>query len=269
MSFFLYKPLDNPIPILFSSPHSGKEVPPEVKSLLNEQFLGYFPDTDFDVDKLYDFAPKMGAHFLCAKYCRCVIDLNRGPKDVPLYSDGRKTTGLYPQQTFTGEAIFKNPLCDELKNSILKDYYLPYHNKLADTLEVIHSKFGVALLIECHSIKRHVPSIHSEKLPDIIIGTADGTSLPEDMTALTSKIFQTEGFVTALNHPFKGGFITRHYKNLERKIFSLQIEMSKDIYLNDKTDKIDEKKSKRIKDTLIKLTENLAKLLSKPGEITC
>ena len=88
-------PISNPVPILISIPHCGTHIPPTL-GLLSQTC----PDTDWFLEKLYDFAPAMGIGVLHATHARYVVDLNRSPNSQPLYSDGRIITDAIPLKQF-------------------------------------------------------------------------------------------------------------------------------------------------------------------------
>jgi N-formylglutamate amidohydrolase len=232
-------------------------VPDDIKNLFVSKYQNNYPDTDFDVDKLYDFAPEVGAHFITAEFNRYVVDLNRDPKSKPLYDDGRILTGLFPEQSFEGDSIYKSPIDPKSSMKRLQTYYTPYHEKIADIIKDLKSRHRSMLLFECHSILRDVPKIHKGDLPDLMIGTDDGKTLPLEILEKMQSFFEKRGFKTALNSPFKGGFITRHYADPKNNIYSVQLEMSKDLYLGE-NNKIDVHRSSKIKTALKELTKILA-----------
>ncbi len=61
-------------------------------------------DTDWHVDRLYDFAPAMGASVIAATHSRYVIDLNRPPDGSALYP-GADNTELCPTTSFAREPL--------------------------------------------------------------------------------------------------------------------------------------------------------------------
>ena len=63
------------------------------------------PDTDWHVDRLYNFLSEVGASVLRPANSRYVIDLNRPPDGAKLYP-GQATTGLCPIETFDGEPLY-------------------------------------------------------------------------------------------------------------------------------------------------------------------
>lgn len=224
------------VPIIVSVPHCGIQFPIELKDQYKEGLIKAPDDTDWFVDRLYDFAPTMGITMITANYSRWVIDLNRDPESKPLYTDGRIITGLCPTTNFLGESIYRDNRTEVDAKEIgrrLDHYYMPYHQKLSDLLESAKNKFGKVLLWDCHSIRQFVPTIHKEKFPDLILGDADRTSASPGLIETTLKTLETSGYHVSHNYPFKGGYITRHNGRPGDNFHALQLEMTKINYMSD------------------------------------
>ena len=65
-------------PLLLSMPHTGTMIPPEIESRLVSPWLAR-KDTDWWIDRLYEFAPELGASVVRTSVSRTVIDCNRDP----------------------------------------------------------------------------------------------------------------------------------------------------------------------------------------------
>ena len=127
--FQLIRPVTNEVPVLLSVPHCGTVFPEDLKDEFDPDLMRSPDDTDWFVDRLYDFAPAMGMTMITARYSRWVIDLNRDPQSKPLYADGRIITGLCPVTTFLGEPLYRDQrkeIPDEEMNRRVKEYYVPY-----------------------------------------------------------------------------------------------------------------------------------------------
>jgi N-formylglutamate deformylase len=248
------------VSILISVPHCGTAFPSELKNQYKPELIQSPDDTDWFVDGLYDFAPSLGITMIAANYSRWVVDLNRDPQSKPLYSDGRVITGLCPTTNFLGEPIYKDERkeisSDEINNRV-SQYYKPYHQKIESELIRLHQKFGKVLLWDCHSIRQFVPSIHSERFPDLILGNADGTSASSLLIDVAVDSLQTSGFSFSHNHPFKGGYITRHYGAPKKNVHALQLEMSKVNYMDDAETNFDSARARKVQTALKKVFQNL------------
>ena len=232
----IISPTAEEIPILISVPHCGTLFPDELKGEYKPNLIAAPDDTDWFIDQLYNFAPAMGITMITANYNRWVVDLNRDPQSKPLYTDGRIITALCTTTTFLGESIYK----DERKEVALTEverwvekYYNPYHQAIQENLSRLKSKFGKVLLWDCHSIRQLVTSIHKEKFPDLILGDVDGNSASPEIISIALNTLKNSDYTFSHNHPFKGGYITRHYGKPAENIHALQLEMTKVNYMDD------------------------------------
>jgi N-formylglutamate amidohydrolase len=234
--FNLIPPTAEEIPILISVPHCGVIIPSELKNEYKPELIGELDDTDWFVDRLYDFAPAMGITMITANYSRWVVDLNRDPQSKPLYTDGRVITALCTTTTFLGEPIYQDERKEVDPSEVARrvnEYYVPYHQAIEEQLTRLKNKFGKVLLWDCHSIRQTVLAIHKEKFPDLILGDADGTSALPELIDIAENSLQAQAYSFSHNYPFKGGYITRHYGKPSENIHALQLEMSKVNYMND------------------------------------
>ena len=85
-AYKIIRPDEYLLPILLSVPHCGTYFPEDLHKHFDQKHLQYPDDTDWFVDKLYDFAPALGITMIVAQYSRYVIDLNRDPSGKPLYA---------------------------------------------------------------------------------------------------------------------------------------------------------------------------------------
>lgn len=227
-------PKSNKQPILVSAPHTGTQIPPEHRPYFKEKFHEFQPDCDEKVDELYDFCSSLGITVLSANISRYVIDLNRPLTDEKLYSDARLQTGLFPETTFEGESILTKPRTPGYCVKTIQDIYRPYHDKIASELAELKKKFPKVLLFEAHSIARVVSTHPHSPFPDLMLGDSDEKSCDPKISVTIQKILGKD-FSISHNHPFKGGFITRSFHDQKKGIHSVQLEMSKDIYLEKHT----------------------------------
>ncbi len=252
------------VPILLSVPHCGAEFPADLKEEFNPQHVEFPDDTDWFVDWLYDFAPAMGIAIISSRISRYVIDLNRNPEEKPLYTDGRLITGLCPTTTFLGQPLYRDGRtqvnADEIRRRVAT-YFVPYHEKIQSLLDGLRERHGQVLLWDCHSIRQHVPSIHKEPFPDLILGDADGTSASPGVIEAALTVLDHSRYQTMHNTPFKGGYITRHFGNPSKQQHALQLEMTKVNYMDASERSYDEAKATRVREVLrgvfLKLIEQL------------
>ncbi len=237
MNFQLSAAQGTEVPILISVPHCGIEFPDELKDQFQANLISAPDDTDWFVHQLYDFAPSMGMTLIAARYSRWVIDLNRDPQSKPLYTDGRIITALCPTTTFLGEPLYRDERKEIDQKEIdrrLEKYYWSYHQQIEENLIRLKKKFGQVLLWDCHSIRQVVPTIQQKKFPDLILGDVDGTSASPGLIETSLGVLDHGTYSVNHNHPFKGGFITRHFGKPSENVHALQLEMTKVNYMDDR-----------------------------------
>lgn len=256
--YYIDHPKTDKIPVLLSIPHCGTEFPEELEMLFKREIMQKPVDTDWYLDKLYDFAPEIGVTTIRARYSRYVIDLNRNPENEPLYTDSRVITDLCPATTFAGEPIYKYDPPDKFDIKRRKEkYYDPYHNKIRELLDNLMSEFGEVLLFDAHSIRERVPSIHPQPFPDLILGDNKRDSADDEITRTAMRILSTSDYEVAHNYLFRGGYITRHYGKPKKGFHALQLEMTKINYMDYFEEEYDEEKAAGLKELLKKLLRTL------------
>ncbi|MXN92806.1 N-formylglutamate deformylase [Flavobacterium sp. Sd200] len=260
--FHITQPTATKVPIILSVPHAGTYFPEEIATRLHSDKVQNPDDTDWYIDKLYDFAPSLGITVIKANYSRWVIDLNRDPESKPLYTDGRVITGLVPLTNFNGEPLYQSGEPDEheIAERVHK-YYIEYHEQIEKLLEQTKTEFGKALLFDAHSIRKVVPGIQEEAFPDLILGDNDGKSASEEIINTAWEALQNDRFKAEHNHPFKGGQITRSFGKPESNIHALQLEMAKTNYMDASETKYDEQNAAQIRQILKTVFEQLIKTL--------
>jgi N-formylglutamate amidohydrolase len=221
------------IPLLISFPHNGTAIPPDVAAAMTDA-ARTVPDTDWDLDRLYNFPESQSACRLVANFSRYVIDLNRPSDDQSLYP-GQTTTGLVPDSTFAGQPIYRAglPAREEIARR-LDEYYFPYHLAIQTELTRMKSEFGIAVLLDAHSIRSRVPRLFDGVLPDFNFGTNHGTSCDDSLTgAIVDVVQRQQRYSYVLNGRFVGGHITRHYGQPANNVHAIQIELSQSTYLDE------------------------------------
>ncbi|QCP51378.1 N-formylglutamate deformylase [Trinickia violacea] len=220
-------------PLLISIPHLGSRIPPELQPLYTDEALTV-ADTDWHLDRLYDFAAELGATVLGAKLSRYVIDLNRPPNDESLYP-GQTTTGLCPTETFRGEPVYR-PGCEpdeQRKQRRVADYWRPYHERLQAELTRLRERHAHVVLWEAHSIASVLPRLFDGKLPDLNLGTQDGRTAAPALQAAAEAAAADSPFTWIANGRFKGGYITRHFGSPQQGVHAIQLEMCQSVYMSE------------------------------------
>ena len=220
-------------PLVVSMPHTGTEIPADLEPRLRSLWLAR-KDTDWWIDKLYDFAPGLGATLIRTRISRSVIDPNRDPTGVSLYP-GQATTELCPTTTFDGEPLYRPgaaPAGEEIAARLTR-WFEPYHRAIAAEIDRLHQRHPRVVLYDCHSIRSQIPRLFAGVLPNLNLGTHSGASCAPELTARLEALADGSGFTRVTNGRFKGGYTTRHYGRPAQGVHALQMELACRGYLRE------------------------------------
>jgi N-formylglutamate deformylase len=227
-----YTLIEGSVPLLISMPHNGEKIPADIAVIMTAKGRE-IADTDWYMERLYAFAKACGAYILIPKYNRYVIDLNRYPDGVDLYP-GANNTELCPTTAFDLLPLYQEGCAPtiEQRTERIKNYWQPYHQALASTMQAIKTEFGQAVLLEAHSIRSHVPRFFQGQLPDFNFGNADGKSCAPELIA-TLAALDYAPYTMVCNGRFKGGYITRAFGQPSNGFHAVQLELSQHTYMNE------------------------------------
>lgn len=212
-------------PLIVSIPHAGTELV-DVRDQVKSPWLATL-DTDWWVDRLYDFAADLGASVVSTAISRSVIDVNRDPESKDLYP-GLASTELVPTTTFDGVPLYdvdRIPSADEIARR-RKLYFDPYHAALRSELARLRKAHASVVLYDAHSIRSHVPRLFEGTLPQFNIGTFNGRSCSQQLTDAVAASCATYPADQVVNGRFKGGAITRTYGQPSQGVHAIQMELA-------------------------------------------
>lgn len=221
-------------PLLVCFPHLGTRLPDDQKGRYTPRALD-FEDTDWHLDRLYDFVTELGASTLAPVYSRYLIDLNRPPDDTPMYP-GASNTELCPTRFFTGDPLYQDGAAPDAGERLRRRqlYWQPYHDTLQGELDRLRARHGFVLLWDAHSIRSQIPWLFEGRLPDLNIGTADGHAAdPSIANAVGAACAHAPGVSHVLNGRFKGGYTTRHYGRPQQQQHVVQLEKCQSVYMQE------------------------------------
>jgi N-formylglutamate amidohydrolase len=247
--FEVVAPSAQAMPLVFNSPHSGRDYPSAflASSRLDERSIRRSEDSF--VDELFEPAAVLGAPLLRANFPRAWLDVNREPYELdpkmfagslPTYANVRSVRvagglGTIARIVSESEEIYAQPLPIEEGLARIDVVYKPYHRSLRDLLLGTHGVFGVAVLLDCHSMPSTVRGGVSRLRPDIVLGDRYGTSCAGELTDLVAQSLTRLGYSVSRNKPYAGGFITEHYGQPGRGVHAMQIEVNRCLYMDERT----------------------------------
>jgi N-formylglutamate amidohydrolase len=234
---------------VFCSPHSGRIYP---KAFLEASRLDAHTlrkSEDCYVDELFEPVVGLGAPLIAARFPRAYLDVNREPYEL----DPELFTGRVPEFANTQSArvvgglgtiarivadteeIYRDRLPIGAAFERIEQLYRPFHAALADLLETTRKRFGIAILIDCHSMPSASMGQVTGGRPHFVLGDRFGASCDAKLTRFMRDILQAAGYEVQLNRPYAGGFITEYYGNPGRGLQSLQLEINRGLYLDEAT----------------------------------
>lgn len=257
-----------PAPVIFDSPHSGRDYPEDFGHAAPLEVLRLAEDAF--VDELLDDAPDAGVGLLTALFPRSYIDPNRHEADIDetllaepwphgAEPSGRSERGLGLLRRLISPKI---PVYDrhlavsEVENRIA-DFYRPYHAELKAMLDAAHARFGAVWHIDWHSMKAMGRGRNATQRADFVLGDLDGAACAAEFTQLVGQTLSALGYSVRLNDPFKGAELVSRYSDPGRERHSLQIEINRKLYL-DESSVAKTAGFARLKDDLAKLARIVA-----------
>ena len=247
-AFETVKPRRMTAPIVFNSAHSGRDYPDRFLKMTRLDQLSICQSEDAYVDELFSRAPHLGTPLLRAHFPRAYLDVNREPWELdptmfadPL-SDRFNTSsprvaaglGTIARVVAENKPIYREQLTLDDARMRVEGIYIPYHATLQRLLTDAVSNFGVAVLIDAHSMPR-ISRTGDRLAPDIVLGDRYGTTCGTALIDLAEMVFAGAGLRVARNRPYAGGFIARTYGRPQHRIHALQIVISRHLYMNEVT----------------------------------
>lgn len=224
------------LPFILSIPHCGIQVPPDLRSDIALSDDGITESVDFGTREIFERLPAAGV--IAARWSRLVVDLNRGP-------DQYDAKGIVALTDYDGQTVFRRgrePTRPQIDERVAR-YYRPYHDRLSGLL-LTNDVLG---LIDCHSLNGTGPADapdRGRKRSDVVLSnsgdargdqrsTEEPLTCPGELFRLAAAAFEDQGFSVALNTPYRGGYIVRHYGARLRSSgrFAIQVEMNHDLYM--------------------------------------
>ncbi len=235
------------VPVVFDSPHSGTGIPPDFVTACDPSILR--ESEDLFVDELIGGAPRFGAGFLAAQFSRSYIDLNRADDDLDpdmladIWPDPaaptektRQGIGLIRTQYRPGFAVYDQPLTAADVRRRIDRYYRPYHNRLTGMLDLAYRRFGMAILIDCHSMPSRGAAPHgqSERQTDFVIGDLHGQTCDPSLSHLVVDTLRECGYAVRRNEPYSGAEIVRRHGRPAEHRHAVQVEINRGLYMNER-----------------------------------
>jgi N-formylglutamate amidohydrolase len=269
--FEVEAPITQKSPIIYCSPHSGSDYPEEFLRSSPLELLALRKSEDCFVDEIFGAAPMLGSPLLKANFPRAYLDVNREPYELdpamfrdPLPTYANTTSyrvaggfGTVARVVAEGLEIYaeKLPLAEAERR--IETLYMPFHDTLTGLLDETKSRFGCAVVVDCHSMPSSAgrrSRNNGYQRPDIILGDRFGTSCAPIIVETAERLLVDQGYSVTRNAPYAGGHTVQRYGRPTSGIHALQIELSRGLYM-------DEERIERLPE-LDSLVDNMGELVS-------
>ncbi|WP_377808484.1 N-formylglutamate amidohydrolase [Azospirillum sp. A29] len=252
-AFEILAPQSQRLPLVLASPHSGNAYSAEFLASSRLDARALRKSEDCFVDEIFAFAPGFGVPLIRALFPRAYLDVNREAYELdpemfadplPAYVNTRSPRvaaglGTIARVVANGEDIYKGKLRFAEALDRVSRCYTPYHNALRQLVDGTRDAFGHVLLIDCHSMPSGSVTTGGRGSgrggthPDIVLGDCFGNACAPAVIDAAEDYLRGLGYAVSRNNPYAGGYTTRHYGRPRQGIHTLQIEIARDLYMDE------------------------------------
>lgn len=228
-------------PVVLSVPHAGRDYPLALRVNLRGPASG-LEDRHVDAVAL---AARGHEVTLVERHARAWIDLNRAEDERdPRVDEGAGAgphsarvangLGLVPRRGPAGD-LWRRPWSGaEVAARIVADHR-PYHLALAAALAAARARWGVAVLVDLHSM----PSLTgAAKGTRVVLGDRFGRSAGARFMSRAEAVCRAARWPAALNAPYAGGHVLERHGRPAAGIHAIQVELDRALYLDRALDRL-------------------------------
>ena len=235
---------------MLSFPHSGDVYPDDFGYDPRLSYSEIDHPSDKFVDELFGAAPGLGLSTIMANFPRAYVDVNRHQHDIDadmlddpdawpgrFLPSGSVHVGatLFWSKSY-GTPIYNRKLSVAEAHHRLSCYFIPYHQTMTRMVERLREQHGQVFIVDCHSMTQFDHELRGGKeRPEIDIGTRNGASCDPALADKMAELFAARGYDVAMNKRFIGGEITLRYGWPEIGQHIFQVELRRDLYMNEAT----------------------------------
>lgn len=224
---------------MLSVPHAGRDYPLPLRAALRVPQASLLPLEDRHADTLA-IAARGAETLLAARRARAWIDLNRAEHERdPRVDEGaeplsegamslklRSGLGLVPRRA-GGADLWRRRFADEEVRERIERDHRPYHAALSAALAAARERFGVAVLLDIHSM----PPLATGGAR-VVIGDRFGRSAAGRFIGCIEAVVHAAGVRTAVNTPYAGGHVLDRHADPAADIHAIQLEIDRTLYLD-------------------------------------
>ena len=200
------------------------------------------------MDELIGDLSDRGFPTVRVNFPRSYVDVNREPYELdprmftgrlPSFANTRSMRvagglGTIPRVVGDGQEIYRERLSVDDALGRIEALYKPYHRALRRLINKAHQAFGTVVVVDCHSMPSIGVSRDEPRRPDVVIGDRYGTSCAALLPDMVEETMRALGYSVGRNKPYAGGFITEHYGNPASGLHTIQLELNRAIYMDER-----------------------------------
>src|SRR5256885_4192701 len=246
--FEIVEPATWRAPIIFNSPHSGSVYPKEFLKTSRIDLTTLRRSEDSFMDALIGCLSAFAFPTVTVNFPRSYVDVNREPYELdprmfsgrlPSFSNTRSMRvagglGTIPRVVGDGQEIYRERLSVDAALARIEALYKPYHRALRRLINKAHQAFGTVVLVDCHSMPSIGVSRDEPRRPDVVIGDRYGTSCAALLPDMVEETMRRLGYSVGRNKPYAGGFITQHFRHPAFGLPTIQLELNRAIYMDER-----------------------------------
>jgi len=229
-------------PVVVSVPHAGRDYPAALLAAARVPMatLALLEDRHVDAVALGAHGAAQGTGTLLIQHApRASIDLNRAEDERdPAVDEGaaagatrsakvRSGLGLVPRRVGTATMLWRRRFTDAEVIRRIAHEHRPYHAAITATLAAARARWGVAVLLDLHSM----PPLPGVGRAQIVIGDRFGRTAPARLVARIEAAAVAAGVRVALNVPYAGGHLIERHAAPRSGIHAIQLEVDRALYL--------------------------------------
>jgi len=231
-------------PLVLSVPHSGSLFPKEFLKHICVSEDELRSNEDPFVDELVMDASDLGIPMVKLNIGRAFIDVNRDAIEVDpamfynypannMVNTNRRSRvglGLFHRITAERKAIYDGALDYAEAQSRIKNVYNVYHKSLQKMIDKTAKKFGMCLVLDCHSMPSKICNIMDDNRQiEFCLGTLFEQSCPAEIIEFMNQ-YLGQKYNVSLDCPYSGAYISFNYCQPRKNIYTLQMEINRSLY---------------------------------------
>src|SRR6201985_3318103 len=246
--FEIVEPDEWRAPIIFNAPHSGSVYPHDFLNASRIDLVALRRSEDSFMDELIEGLSARGFPTVRVNFPRSYVDVNREPYELdprmfigrlPSFANTRSMRvagglGTIPRVVGDGQEIYSERIAVDDALARIEQLYKPYHRALRRLINKAHRAFGTVIVVDCHSMPSVGVSREEPRRPDVVIGDRYGTSCAPVLADTVEETMRRLGYSVGRNKPYAGGFITEHYGNPASGLHTVQLELNRAVYMDER-----------------------------------